>query len=316
MPDAAGPGIPGPVGRARHAAPDGGPARARVRTGRRARHRDRSGRLRPLLLGGLLALVLAAVVGTAGLLARPSADDGVATPPPPPAADPAPPSPTGPPPAEWLPAALAPSAGLAASADVREELAAAGVPADRLRPAEDEVRPGDLLAVTGTPPPGARVVARLGRADGGGELLVVDPRPGEPTAEQREARRSLGAALLANPTTTTDPAVAAALGSGEVDPRVLGLLAALAAREGVGVAGLPVLPGEEDAPTPARWVLVDAVGGAPVPGDPAATERLRTWLAAQLPPYAPGVVEVTDGGVLVGFPYSSDPDALVADAAR
>ncbi len=317
MPDAAGPETPGAAARARHAAPGDGPARARRRTGHRARHRDRSGRLRPPLLGSLLALTAAAVVGTAGLLARPAEDAGAATPPPPPTADPgAPPPAAGAAPAEWLAAALAPSAGLAAPAAVRGELTAAGVPADRLRPAEDGVRPGDLLAVTGTPPPGARVVARLGRADGSGELLVVDPDPGEPTAAQREERRSLGAAVLANPTTTADPAAAAALGSGEVDPRVLGLLAALAAREGVGVADLPVLPGEEGAPTAARWVLVDAVGGAPVPADPAATDRLRAWLAAQLPPYAPGVVEVTDGGVLVGYPYASDPDALVADAVR
>ncbi len=313
MPDAAGPGTPGAAARPRHAAPGDGPARTRVRAGRRARHRDPSGRLGPSLLGSLLALVLVAAVGTAGLLTRPAGDDGATPSPPSAGADPR--TPAGPAPADWLPAALAPSAGLVASADVREELAAAGVPADRLRPPEDEVRPGDLLAVPGTPPPGARVVASLGRA-GGGRLLVVDPQPGEPTGEQRQWRRSLGAALLANPTTTADPAAAAALGSGEVVPRLLGLLAALAAGEGVGVAALPALPGEEEAATPARRVLVDALGGAPVPADPAATDRLRAWLAAQRPPYAPTVVEVTDDGVLVGFPYHSAPDALVADAAR
>ncbi len=145
---------------------------------------------------------------------------------------------------------------------------------------------------------------------------MVDPRPGEPTAGQLAQRRSLGAALLANPATGADPAVRAALESGEVDPRLLGLLAVLAAHEGVGVAAFPVLPGEEGSPTPARRVLLDAVGGAPVPGDAAATDRLRAWLAAQLPPFAPGEVRTTGEGVLVCFPYVSDPDALVAEATR
>ncbi len=317
MPDTAGPGRPGPAGGPRHAAPDdtphvARPAAALPRVPGRARHRQRSWWSGPFARGSLLALVLTASVVMAALVTWPAGDGGTPAAPPPSAT----PAPGGPAPAEWLAAALPRSTDLAASAGVREDLTGQGVPADRLRPAEDDDATGSLLAVVGPAPPGSRVVARFDRPGDGDELLVVDPRPGEPTAEQRERRWSLAAALLANPTTGADPAVVAVLQSGEVDLRLLSLLAALAADEGVGIAALPPLPGEEGTATPARRVLLDSLGGAPVPADPAATERLQGWLAAQLPPFTPDDVQVGDDGVLVSFHYVSAPDALVAEATR
>ncbi|MGY1608626.1 hypothetical protein [Geodermatophilus sp. SYSU D00700] len=306
MPDTAGPGSPGAAGGPRHAAPADAPAAALTHLGHRARHRDRSSLRRPLVRGGLLALVLAVLATAVVLLPRLTGDGGTAAG----TGDPATGTAT---PADWLPAALPPSADLAASTAVREELIAGGVPPGRLRAAGSAVPPGALLAVVGPAPPGSRVVARFDRP-GDDDLLVVDPRPVEPTAEQRERRRSLAAALLANPTTGADPAVAAVLRSGEVDLRVLSLLAGLVAGEGVGIAALPALPGEEDAGTPARRVLIDAFGGAPVPADPAGTDRLRAWLDAQLPPLRPDDVQVTADGVLVSFHHVSDPDGLVAGA--
>ncbi len=278
-----------------------------------------------------MVLALAVLVAAAALAPRLRGDDGTATAGPgtgaPPSAaapstDPAarPPSPAEPPgtgsPAGWLAAALPPSTDLAASAAVREELTGEGVPADRLRAAEDAPVSGSLLAVVGRPPAGSRVVARFDRPGDGSELLVVDPAPGAPTAQERERRRSLAAALLANPVTGADAAVTAVLQSGEVDLRLLTLVAGVAAREGVGIAAFPALPAEEGSATPARRVLLDALGAAPVPADPAATDALRAWLAAQLPPLAPDEVQVTDDGVLVSFRYASDPDALVTGATR
>ncbi len=320
MPDAVGPRGPGPAGGPRHAAPGDAPVsvRALPRGGSRARHRDRSWRPGRLVRRGLLALGLALGLGvlvvTAALPVDRPAGDGGTTAAPSSATD-------GPPsagavvggPADWLSAALPPSADLAASAPVRAALTAEGVPADRLRPPEDGVPPGGLLAVLGAAPPGARVVARFDRP-GNGDLLVVDPRPARPSTEQQEHRRSLGAALLANPTTGADPAVTAVLRSGEVDLRLLTLLAALAAHEGVGIAAFPTLPGEEGSAAPARRVLLDAAGGAPVPADPAATDRLSAWLAAQRPPFVPDDVQVTADGVLVSYHHVADPDALVSSA--
>ena len=58
-------------------------------------------------------------------------------------------------------------------------------------------------------------------------------------------------------------------------------------------------------------MLIDRVGSATVRPGEAATERLVEFLQAQLPPFAPDDVEVTDDGVLVGFRYESAPDAVV-----
>ncbi|GAB3200589.1 hypothetical protein GCM10027261_32940 [Geodermatophilus arenarius] len=53
-----------------------------------------------------------------------------------------------------------------------------------------------------------------------------------------------------------------------------------------------------------------------MPADPEATERLRAWLAAQLPPFAPDDVEVTDAGVLVSSRHASAPETPVTTAWR
>jgi hypothetical protein len=325
----------GPEGsRPRHAAPDGDdrPPPAvdeprEPRAPRRARHRRRPVRLGPAARGALLALALVVLVGGAAFVPRLTGDAGgsttaTAAPPPSPGPSPAAGSAAaspGPPgratPADWLGAALPPATDLAASAGVREELTRDGVPAERLRPAEQGATSGSLLAVVGPAPPGARVVAAFDRPGDGTRLLVVDPAPAAPTPEELDRRRALAEALLANPATGDDPAVAAVLGSGEVDARLLSMLAAVAAREGVGIAAFPALPGEEEGRAPARRVLLHAVAGAPVPADAAATAALREWLDAQLPPYRPDDVQVTDAGVLVSFHYVSAPDALVSRAA-
>ncbi|WP_336032033.1 hypothetical protein [Geodermatophilus sp. FMUSA9-8] len=321
MPDAAGPEGTGP----RHAAPedDGGPApgAAPARTPSRARHRRRPALSGPPGRGALLAPVLAVLVVGAAFVPRLTGDAGGSTTGPSPApssgstAAAASPAAGATSPADWLAAALPPSTDLAASAGVREELAAEGVPADRLRPAEQGASSGSLLAVVGPAPEGARVVAAFDRPGDGSRMLVVDPAPAEPTAEELDRRRALADALLANPATGEDPAVTAVLRAGDVDARLLSMLAAVAAREGVRIAGFPALPGEEAGDAPARRVLVGAVAGAPVPADAAATAALREWLDAQLPPYRPDDVQVSDAGVLVSFHYVSAPDALVSAAA-
>ena len=92
------------------------------------------------------------------------------------------------------------------------------------------------------------------------------------------------------------------------------LLAALVTQLGAGVADFPAAPGEPADGPLARRVLVDRLGADPLgPGLPA-TDRLLTFLDAQLPPFAADTVEVTDDGVLVGFRYESAPDRLVEES--
>jgi hypothetical protein len=207
---------------------------------------------------------------------------------------------------DWADRELPPGTQLRAGDDVRDDLVEAGAPddlvaTDRLTGPDDLV----LTVTTGSAGPGDRVVARFDA------LLLVDPSPGTPTAEQLDRRRTLAEAVLANPTTRAAEPAAAVLRSADVDMRLLSLLAVLTAREGLGVANFPRAEGAEG---PARVVLLDAVGTAPIGAGEAATARLLTWLQAQLPPFAPDRVEVTDHGVLLSYRYASAPDALVAEA--
>jgi hypothetical protein len=170
-----------------------------------------------------------------------------------------------------------------------------------------------VLAVTdGAVPDGDRLVARFGSPP---VFAVVDPSPVQPTAEELRRRRDLAAAVLANPTTRAADGAAAALRAAAVDPRLLGVLAALTARSGTGIAALPADP-DEPADVPlARSVLLDEVGGHPVTAGSPDVPALVTFLRAQLAPYAPDVVTVTPAGVLVGYRYLAGPDAAVTAAS-
>ncbi|MGY1856710.1 hypothetical protein [Modestobacter sp. SYSU DS0290] len=217
----------------------------------------------------------------------------------------------------WAGEQLPDDAVLAAGPRLAAELVHAGLAADRLVPAGDPVpaAAGDpplrLQVTTGEDPAGDALARFPAGTAGDDALTVADPDPAEPTAEQLAARRELGTALLANPATTAPPAAAELLRSGAVDPRMLTLLAGLAARFGVGLADLPPVPGELPG-VPARQALLGSVGGEPLPGDPAAVDRLRAWLSAQRAPYRPARVTTVDDGLLLSWPLARDPDALVA----
>jgi hypothetical protein len=214
----------------------------------------------------------------------------------------------------WAATELDPDTSVAVPEEaLLDALVAAGGDADRFGGSAAEAAEG-LRMVTGRPPEGALVLARFPDPDG--TLTLVDLRPGQPTPEEVQRRQRLARAVLANPSTGATGRAAEVLERGHLDARLLGLVAALATRLEAGVADLPPAPGEPegqelpDAPL-VRTVLVDRVGGSPVPADRAATERLVTFLDAQLPPYAPSTVEVTEEGVRIAFRYASAPDALV-----
>jgi hypothetical protein len=245
--------------------------------------------------------VLAAVVAVAGvlLLVRPWARSDAAIGTDPALADLAPDV------VLWLDEELPADTPVTAADDVRTALDAAGA-GDRV----GTVAEGALQVVAGEPPEGALVVARFESADGGA-LSVVDPAPGRPTAEELDRRQRLAAAILENPVADVTGHAADALRSGDVDARLLVLLAGLVARMDVHVVDLPLAPGQPPIGSPARTVTVDEAAGEPLTPGSAATEELVAFLEAQRPPFAPDTVEQTDGGVLVGFDYVSAPDAVV-----
>ena len=195
-------------------------------------------------------------------------------------------------------------------------LADAGAAGDdqRLQPLDAQGAGRGLLVTSGEPPQGSVVVVRFGPSDGSA-LVVSDPMSGRPTPAELERRRRLSAAVLANPNTGASGRAAQLLDDAEVDPRLLGLLAALVTQLGVGVADLPPTAGEPGDGVLARTVLLDRVGTEPLGTGQAAISRLLTFVDAQLTPFAPDRVEVTEDGVLIGFRYASAPDALVTDRA-
>jgi hypothetical protein len=219
----------------------------------------------------------------------------------------------------WASAQLPQGAALVAERRVWAELLHRGGSEDTVRLTGTGGSAQPFLTVTEAPvPPESRLVARFDSPGTARPLQVADPRPGVPTAEELDRRRSLAAAILANPTTETGPQARAVLAAAAVDQRLLSLLAALVAREGLGIAAFPPAPGEPDPSgggSPARRVLLTALGGQALrPGTPA-TRRLTGLLEAQQPPFAPDEVTADDDGVLVGFRYVSDPDAVVTAAA-
>jgi hypothetical protein len=211
----------------------------------------------------------------------------------------------------WAEAELYPHTPVLVRDDLLADVTAAGGDENRFRPLDAEV-PGALLLVTTEPPPGSVVLARFGNP-ASTALTVVDPHPGKPTPAEFERRQRLSAAILANPYTGATGRAADVLQRADVDARLLGLLALLVAQLGVGVADFPPAPGEPADGPFARHVLLDRVGGEPAaPGEPV-TDRLLAFLDAQLPPFSPDVVDVTENGVRVGFRYESAPDAVVTE---
>lgn len=218
----------------------------------------------------------------------------------------------------WAAAELPEGARLLAPDRLRADLLHAGADPDQVLP-PGTVDPADasapvLVLSDGGLPGGATVLARFDGGEQARTVVVVDPAPGVPTPEELQRRRSLAAAILANPRTSTGDRAGRVLRSAAVDQRLLSLLAALTAWSGVGIAEFPAPQAEPDGLL-ARRVLLDAVGEEALRPGAVATDRLVGWLEAQRGPFAPDSVEVTDQGVLVGFRYVSAPDALVTRSA-
>jgi hypothetical protein len=207
---------------------------------------------------------------------------------------------------EWTDTELDPGTRVTVPADVRAALVAAD-DGERFVAGDSA---GALVLVHGNAPEGATVLARF-EADDGSAFTLADPAPGQPTADELERRRNLSAAILANPHVGATGRAADVLRSGNVDARLLGLLAVLVTQLDIGVADFPPAPGEPAVGPLARHVLIDRAGTSSVARGAPAADDVLAFLDAQRPPFAPDTVEVTDGGILVAFRYTSAPDAVI-----
>ena len=200
----------------------------------------------------------------------------------------------------------------------RAELSAGGVPAERLRDLGEPARPGELLMVTDRPATGAAdapaprcvAIATLATVPRGVRRRPDGGRARPPRSNRRRwwpsRRRAPGSAtaLARNPSLELQPAAAAALQAGLVDPRVVLVLADLASPRRLAVDDFPVEPLEPPYAL-RRHVLLSAVDGLPASGDP--QPLMRTWFAASRARSSRTRSRSGASALLIGYP-GSHPD--------
>jgi hypothetical protein len=84
---------------------------------------------------------------------------------------------------------------------------------------------------------------------------------------------------------------------GQVDPRLMLVLAAMTTAHRVEVGDFPAAELDSSA-VPRRQVLLTAIDDGP----PASSELLRTWLNAQQSPFRPSAIQSNGTALLVGYP--------------
>ncbi|MCY7343319.1 MAG: hypothetical protein LH603_16180, partial [Pseudonocardia sp.] len=154
-------------------------------------------------------------------------------------------------------------------------------------------------------------LATTSRGSGGSPGSVCRPDGSVPTAAERESERAsrvrFGGSLSGNALLRLEPAAADVLRDGNVDPRLMLLLAAMTTAREIAVADFPAVPLDTSG-VPRRQVVLTDIDGA----EPATSEPLRTWLDAQQAPFLPSVVRPLGPDLLVGFP-SPLPSGLLPD---
>jgi hypothetical protein len=182
-------------------------------------------------------------------------------------------------------------------------LQARGVPADRLlvlSPARADPLGSDLVVATPAVRSqfGARltgVYAPVTLAAFGSGAARIDVRAVAPDgaaayraglAADVRARRAAGTMLLRNHRIHTAAAARAALAAGTVDPRLLAVLATLAAVHPLDITGFGSPGPGASAGVPLRAAEITVAA----PGSPASLTRLAAILRAQRPPYLPSSI--------------------------
>jgi len=130
----------------------------------------------------------------------------------------------------------------------------------------------------------------------------------------RSTRLQAGASLAANASLQISPDAVDQIRTGQVDERLLNVLATLAAQHDLEVAAFPAVAGEEGVGAPRRTVEIDSIDFHPVVEGSAEVTDLMTFLSRQLPAYRPVSVTVearSAGNASLRITYAyRDPGAL------
>ena len=123
----------------------------------------------------------------------------------------------------------------------------------------------------------------------------------------QESRVQAGRDLLANPALDLDSGARAAVRAGQVDPRLLVLLAGLSARHTLTVE-LPMDPADSGAVR--LQANITTYDGSSATGSNPAVDRLTNWLREQPPPFRPDRVRQQVDAVAVQVLLPAEPGLL------
>lgn len=157
-------------------------------------------------------------------------------------------------------------------------------------------------------------VAVFGSGENEVEIYRVEAQGADAYATQadadRTARIAAGRELLTNPNLDLSDDAATALRDGQVDSRIVTLLALLAGNHQLSVTGFPTVFGEQGQ-IPARTVSIGSVDGQPVDGQ--AGRALETEIKDQVRTFEPEEVDLQGGDLIARYGLADDVGLLPAN---
>jgi hypothetical protein len=137
------------------------------------------------------------------------------------------------------------------------------------------------------------------------QIATDQPDPGATDARVGDADQvAAGRQLAANPALTLSEEARAQLTAGQVDSRIILVLAQLLADRPMTISDFPLVAAQSDVVR--RQVLIETVDGRPAGEDAA----LQGWFAALEAPFAASGVDPSPRGLLITFP-PGEPEALL-----
>lgn len=122
--------------------------------------------------------------------------------------------------------------------------------------------------------------------------VVADPDATATTKREAAGRIGAGEGLAVNPNLDLAAGPALLLRRGQVDARVLSVLAAITGEHTLRIVDFPVVPGEDEA-APRRLIAVSAIDNRNAAAGSTGVTLLDQWLRAQQPPFRPAGTQVT-----------------------
>lgn len=212
--------------------------------------------------------------------------------------------------AAWLQEHLGPDTLVLVAPAMADALLAEGVAEGRLQrsdtnPVPDP--PAELMVSALADNEELPLVAAFGQGDDAlGVRRIVDaPTTAQvAVAADRDARASFGSALAENPNLMLSGSAADALRSGEVDARLITVLAGAAGQYRFTVIDFPSTSGDLSPDPQRREALISDVS-ATAPGNDGGVDELQRYLQQQLPPYQPLSNELQSTILTVRYPAPS-----------